>query len=305
MSGVCDSGDVGWLLTIGTLALGILATQAKPTALAASHQARAVAPGEVVVVDVRAATPLQDLAAQWLGRKVTFYRLTPERWQGLAAIDLDAAPGLKTLDLRATTADGRALTRAYALTIARRVFATRRISVAAEFAEPPPEALARIEQERKRVEAIFASPSADRLWKDSFVVPVPGTATSSFGRRTILNGQPRGAHTGTDFQAASGTPVVAPNAGRVVLVADLYFAGRTIIIDHGLGLYSYLAHLSEFDVAEGTLVTRGQKIALSGATGRVTGPHLHWSMRVGPSRVDPLSLVDALERENGKGTREK
>ncbi len=114
------------------------------------------------------------------------------------------------------------------------------------------------------MEAIFASPTRERFWSRPFVVPVPGAATSSFGRRTILNGEPRGQHTGTDFQAATGTPVVAPNRGRIALAADQYFPGSTIIIDHGLGVYSYLAHLSEFTVAEGAMVERGQRIGLSG-----------------------------------------
>ena len=160
---------------------------------------------------------------------------------------------------------------------------------------PPADELPRIEADRKAAEAIFARQTRERLWSQPFVVPVPGTATSSFGRRTILNGQPRGQHTGTDFQAATGTPVVAPNRGRIVLAADQYFPGKTIIIDHGLGVYSYLAHLSEFTAAEGAIVERGQRIALSGATGRVTGPHLHWTMRFGSARVDPLSLVEALK----------
>ncbi len=147
------------------------------------------------------------------------------------------------------------------------------------------------------------SQTRERLWNQPFLVPVPGTATSSFGRRTILNGQPRGQHTGTDFQAATGTPVVAPNRGRIALAADQYFPGKTIIIDHGLGVYSYLAHLSEFTVAEGAIVERGQRIALSGATGRVTGPHLHWTMRFGSARVDPLSLVEVLERSRSLRSR--
>ena len=128
---------------------------------------------------------------------------------------------------------------------------------------------------------------------------VPGASTSSFGRRSIVNGQPRGQHTGTDFQAATGTPVVAPNRGRIALAADQYFPGKTVIIDHGLGLYSYLAHLSAFAVEEGAIVERGQRIGLSGATGRVTGPHLHWTMRIGTARVDPLSLIAVLGKEAG------
>ena len=205
------------------------------------------------------------------------------------------AAGQYTLAVRARATDGRTLEQAYRITIAPRTFPARRITVEPKFVDPPADELARIEAERKANEAIFARQTRERLWRESFVAPVPGTATSSFGRRTILNGQPRGQHTGTDFQAATGTPVVAPNRGRIALAADQYFPGKTIIIDHGLGVYSYLAHLSEFTAAEGTMVERGQRIALSGATGRVTGPHLHWTMRFGSARVDPLSLVKVLQ----------
>jgi murein DD-endopeptidase MepM/ murein hydrolase activator NlpD len=268
-----------------------------------THRARAVAPGEVVLVEVRSPVALQEVRGEWLGHAVTFFSTGPQRWEGLAPIDLAARAGRQTLAVNAKTADGRVLKQSYPIVIAARVFPARKISVDPRFVDPPADALPRIEQERKTTEAIFAQTTAERFWKDPFVVPVPGLATSSFGRRTILNGQPRGQHSGTDFQAPSGTPVVAPNRGRVVLAADQYFAGQTIIIDHGLGVYSYLAHLSEFSVTEGTIVERGQKIALSGSSGRVTGPHLHWTMRLGSARVDPLSLVDVLQKE--KGTREK
>ena len=260
-----------------------------------SHRARAVAPGEVVLVDIRTKVALRDVHAQWLSQTVWFYEVTAGLWQGLAPIDVAAAAGRQTLAVRAQTADGRAIDRAYPIVIAARVFPARRITVAPKFVDPPADELPRIEAERKTVEAIFAKPTRERFWSEPFVVPVPGTATSSFGRRSIINGEPRGQHTGTDFQAATGTPVVAPNRGRVALAADQYFPGRTIIIDHGLGVYSYLAHLSAFEVAEGAMVERGQRIALSGATGRVTGPHLHWTMRFGSARVDPLSLVAVLQ----------
>ncbi len=258
-----------------------------------SHRARVVAPGEVVLVDIRAAA-LRDVQAQWLNQTVWFYQVEPGWWQGLAPIDVAVAAGRQTLAVRARTTDGRTLEHAYPITVGARTFPARRITVEPKFVDPPADELPRIEAERKTVEAIFAKPSRERFWSQPFVVPVPGTATSSFGRRTILNGVPRGQHTGTDFQAATGTPVVAPNRGRIALAADQYFPGRTIIIDHGLGVYSYLAHLSEFTVEEGAIVERGQRIALSGATGRVTGPHLHWTMRFGSARVDPLSLVEVL-----------
>jgi murein DD-endopeptidase MepM/ murein hydrolase activator NlpD len=257
-----------------------------------SHRARAVAPGEVVLVDVRAQAAFEDVHGRWMGQAVGFYKVEPGWWQGLAAIDVGAAAGRQTLTVRARTTDGRTLEGSYPMTIAARTFPARRITVAPKFVDPPADELPRIEAERKTVEALFTNPTRERLWSEPFIVPVPGAATSSFGRRTILNGIPRGQHTGTDFQAAAGTPVVAPNRGRVALAADHYFPGRTIIIDHGLGVYSYLAHLSEFTVADGAIVGRGERIALSGATGRVTGPHLHWTMRFGSARVDPLSLVE-------------
>jgi murein DD-endopeptidase MepM/ murein hydrolase activator NlpD len=265
-------------------------------ALQVSHRARAIAPGEVVLVNVRSASALEDVGARWLDQSLGFYRLEPGWWQGLVPVDVGAPAGRQTLELQARTSDGRTLARSYPIVIATRTFPARRITVAPRFVDPPSSELARIEAERAAVEAIFAAQGPERLWTRSFVAPVPGASTSSFGRRTILNGTPRGQHTGTDFQAPTGTAVVAPNRGRIALARDHYFPGRTIIIDHGLGLYSYLAHLSSFGVAEGAMVERGQEIARSGATGRVTGPHLHWTMRIGSARVDPLSLVDVLRR---------
>jgi murein DD-endopeptidase MepM/ murein hydrolase activator NlpD len=267
--------------------------------LQVSHRARAVAPGEVVLVEISAPLPLQDVRAEWLGQTLMFFQSGPGRWRGLAPIDLAAVPGRQTLTVTAVTSDGRKLSHKHPIVVAARTFPARRISVDPKFADPPADAMPRIEQERKTVEALFARATPERFWADPFIVPVPGEATSSFGRRTILNGQPRGQHSGTDFKAGDGTPVAAPNRGRVVLAADHYFAGRTIIIDHGLGLYSYLAHLSELGVAEGALVERGQQVALSGSSGRVTGPHLHWTMRVGRARVDPLSLVEILGKAQG------
>lgn len=187
-----------------------------------THRARAVAPGEVVLLDVRTQAALEDVQAQWMGQAVGFYKVEPGWWQGLAGIDLGASAGRQILAVRARTAGGRTLERAYPLTIAARTFPARRITVAPKFVDPPADELPRIESERKTVEAIFASPAHERFWSRPFIVPVPGTATSSFGRRTILNGEPRGQHTGTDFQAATGTPVGAPNRGRIALAADQY-----------------------------------------------------------------------------------
>ena len=132
------------------------------------------------------------------------------------------------------------------------------------------------------------------LWTGPFVRPVPGAANSAFGTRSIFNGVPRNAHGGADFLSPGGTPIHAPNDCRIVVARSLYFSGNTVVIDHGLGLFSMLAHLSAIDVQEGGRVTAGQVIGQVGATGRVTGPHLHWAVRAGGARVDPLSLLALL-----------
>ena len=117
---------------------------------------------------------------------------------------------------------------------------------------------------------------------------------SGFGTRSVFNGQPRSPHSGADFRSPEGTPIKAPNAGRIVVARNMYFSGNTVVIDHGLGCFSLLAHLSAFDVHEGESVSAGQLIGRVGATGRVTGPHLHWAVRIANARVDPLSVLALL-----------
>ena len=132
------------------------------------------------------------------------------------------------------------------------------------------------------------------MWTDLFARPVSEANNSAFGSRSVFNGEARSPHSGADFLSPAGTPVHAPNRGRVVLAKELYFSGNTVILDHGLGLFSLIAHLSVIDVAAGDTVTAGQVVGKVGATVRVTGPHLHWAVRLGGARVDPLSLLATL-----------
>src|SRR5262249_49672051 len=148
--------------------------------------------------------------ADWLKQTLVFYEVTPQHWQGLTPIDLGMKAGAQPLTVHAIAADGRTIREPVTLHIAPKVFPSRRITVDPKFAQPPAEELERIEKERKTVEAILARTTGERYWKVPFVVPVPGEATSSFGRKSIVNGQPGSQHSGTDFKAAAGTPVVAP-----------------------------------------------------------------------------------------------
>jgi murein DD-endopeptidase MepM/ murein hydrolase activator NlpD len=264
------------------------------TALTASSSSPNLQPGSVVLITVRSATPIASLSGLVFGRPVRFWSAAqPIEWRGFVAADLEAKPGSYDVQFSGADARGTAVTGKTTLTVVTKRFETRRLRVDDGFVNPPAAEAERIAREAKRLASLFTQ-SSPRLWRGPFQAPVSGEATSSFGRLTVLNGSPRGRHQGADFRAASGTPVLAPNGGRIVLAEDLYFSGNTIVIDHGLGLFSLLAHLSRIEVMAGRDVARGDVLGASGATGRVTGPHLHWALRLSEFSVDPLSVVAVL-----------
>ncbi|MGH7819773.1 MAG: M23 family metallopeptidase, partial [Candidatus Binatia bacterium] len=129
-----------------------------------------------------------------------------------------------------------------------------------------------------------------------FVMPAEGPAGSPFGLRRFFNGEPRSPHAGIDIKAPSGAPVHAANRGRVALADELFFTGKTVVLDHGLGLFTLYVHLSEIAVEPEAIVEKGARVGRVGATGRATGPHLHFAARIGEARVDPEALLGALAR---------
>jgi len=275
----------------------LLAAGAQAPTLSIRHDARALKPGEVVRLTVTASVPLGSLHGTAFGHDVGFFHGRRDgSWEALVGIDVDMAPGRYEVAVEARGAMGAVQARAtHVLLVTRQVFPTRRLSVPEQFVNPPAGEQPRIEREAKAVAAVVARVSPEALWTAPFERPVAGDATSRFGGRSIINGQRRSLHAGVDFRAATGTAVRAPARGRVVLAADQYFPGQVVILDHGLGLFSFLAHLSRIIVSEGQMVEGGEVVGLSGASGRVTGPHLHWSVRLNGARVDPLSLVAVLQ----------
>jgi murein DD-endopeptidase MepM/ murein hydrolase activator NlpD len=258
-----------------------------------THRARALHPGEIVVLNVRTSEPPAALAASAFGAALRFFPAGPANvWSTLIGIDLDVDPGDHPVTVRVTAVNGALAETVHTLAVEPKRFATRRLSVEPRYVDPPPAVVERILRERDHLAALFPVSTAARYWRDGFLRPVPGRANSAFGRRSVFNGQPRSPHSGADFRAGAGTPIKAPNDGVVVLAADLYFSGNVVIIDHGSGLYSFFAHLSEIDVTEGDRVRKGMIVGEVGATGRVTGPHLHWTVRLNDARVDPLSLLE-------------
>lgn len=259
--------------------------------------ARAVRPGELVVLTTASARDIDDLRVRAFGRDIPAFRVDGRTWQALIGIDVDVRPATYTVDVEAR-ANAQTSRDTVALVVATRTFATRRLTVDPSFVTPPPGVRPRIEEEARLLEALWTTSAPSRLWNGPFVRPVPGRSSSRFGSRSIFNGEPRSRHLGEDLAGPAGTPVLSPNAGRVALARDLYFSGNTVVIEHGLGLFSLLAHLSTIDVKQGDDVTAGQQVGRLGSTGRVTGPHLHWSVRLNGTRIDPMSLLATLGAAN-------
>jgi murein DD-endopeptidase MepM/ murein hydrolase activator NlpD len=251
-------------------------------------------PGEVALVVVKSSRPVNRLEAEAFDREVPFWPIGDSReWRALLGVGLDVRPGQHEVVVRVSDEAQSTTTHRLPLTVVTKAFETRRLSLPDRFVNPPASLGDRIAREARLLADTFKDLRAERLWRGAFEAPVAGRPTSSFGRLTILNGKPGSRHQGADFRAAEGTPVKAPNSGLVVLADDLYYSGNTVVVDHGYGLFSLLAHLSTIAVTVGSPVARGDLLGESGATGRVTGPHLHWAVRIGPFSVDPLSLVSA------------
>ena len=294
----------GWLCSL-LIALPPATAFPQTDPLEVTLHARAVQPGEVVRLDVRSREPLSTVSMMAFGHAVQPFRGEDGVWHGLVGIDLDAAAGETPVAITARTAAGAQVTHAQTLRVEPKEFPTRTLRVDPRFVTPPKSAEARIARERSELGRLFRAVTSSPDWHGPFAAPIDGAVVSGFGVRSVFNNEPRAPHGGADFASPAGTPVAAPNAGRVVLASDLYFTGNTVVLDHGLGLQSLFAHLSRIDVRVGDRVERGTILGTVGATGRATGPHLHWMVRLNGARVDPISLIAALsdlKSATGSGT---
>ena len=273
----------------GMMAIVVLSDCAVAQSSAITLTPAIVEAGSPELIRVDAAASAQ-VDGEWLGRRLQFFRGREGRaWYALAGVDVEAAPGPSTL--KATVGGGRGAALEKEVAIHPAHYKTGSLTVAPKFVEPDPEALKQIKADSELKARVFAVSNAEPLWAGSFRAPVTAAPTDSFGTRRMFNGKLASVHKGMDFRAASGTVVRAGNSGVVVLARPLYYEGNCVIVDHGLGLYTLSMHFSRIDVKEGQRVAQGQALGLSGATGRVTGPHLHWAVRWQGAYLDPAKLL--------------
>jgi len=257
--------------------------------------------GQVLVVKVPEAQEVTDVKGVFRDRVIPFFRemRTGELpgYVGLLGIDMQDEPG--TYELVVEVKQGEQTRRlSYNVLIAKEKFHVEHLKLPKDKVDLDDKAVARWKAEQEQVKKALAENSGLRLWRSNFIEPVNGKRTGIFGSVRIMNGQPRNPHNGEDIGAPLGTDVVATNDGVVRLTVDHFFSGLGVFIDHGLGFYSMYFHLSQVLVKDGDLVTAGQVIGKVGASGRATGPHLHWGVKLNGARVNPYALLD-LPFKNG------
>jgi murein DD-endopeptidase MepM/ murein hydrolase activator NlpD len=270
--------------------LAVAVPPARPLTLAVRVTPTSPRQGDMVFVLVTGVQNAREVEGSLDGKPLMFFPYG-ESWAAVIGVDLEAPPRKAPLRVGAIDAVGAAQTKAAVVTIRRRTFPVQRLSLPEGMVDLDPESERRASAEAARLRTLYDTASRDRLWQGRFTRPVavegPG---SGFGSRRVINDKPRNPHGGTDWSAERGTPVVAANRGRVVLVGEFFFGGRLVALDHGLGLYTLYMHLDRVNVTEGAIVTRGETLGTVGSTGRATGPHLHFQVQAGRSRIDPATL---------------
>lgn len=271
------------LLAVGLVAFG---AQAQPSL---SVQPGTAKPGDPVLVTVRGAEgmPSGTLA----GRPLHFFEASGA-WLALTGLSVEQALGSVEVKVTAPRpAQGKALELAGGLDVVEPGYPERQLQVAGKYVKPPASVKARMAEDRAAFAAAFSQPFAAPTFSENFAWPRQDRITAPYGDRRSFNGKLQSQHFGVDIDGDTGDTISAANAGTVVMARDCYSSGNTVIVHHGAGLYTTYFHMSRIDVKPGAKVLQGQQLGLVGKTGRVTGPHLHWGVKVDGLWVDGLSLL--------------
>lgn len=267
-------------LTTYCIALFLLAivTQAKAEDL----PTQSLVPGGVAIIDL----PDSDTAPVVDYGKYRVTVIKDQHWKAIVGIPLDAQPGPQHLQVHVNNTDAE-----LSFDIKDKNYRTQELTVAPRMVNPTKKDMQRIIREGKRTEAALTHYTTSLQPNFDFLQPVKGTPSDSFGSRRVFNGESRKPHSGMDIPAPIGAPIIAPADGIVVETGRYFFNGNTIFIDHGYGLATMYCHMSKINVKVGQHVKRGEVIGLVGATGRVTGPHLHFGVSLNRAMVDPALFL--------------
>jgi hypothetical protein len=283
---------------LGEIAAGLALTAAVSAARGDLPLAAPVPGGVAIVCVGRAPGPAPQVVFD--GQRVLVARVG-DVWQAVVGLPLALRPGAHVLSVVDSERSGRGIP----FKVGRRDYETQHLTLAnRRQVEPEPEDLRRIAREQESLVRAFSTFSDSVLDTLAFDLPSEGRVSGGFGLRRFFNDEPRQPHSGLDIAAPEGTPIAAPAAGTVIEIGDYFFNGLTVVLDHGQGLVTMYNHLSRIDVAKGARVARGEKIGAVGQTGRVTGPHLHWSVSLNNARVDPaLFLSSDVRKQDAPGLR--
>jgi hypothetical protein len=254
---------------------------------------KVVKQGEIYFVSIVGPPSLKSIDVEFQGAKSPLaFSEQKGSYEGLIGIDMETRPGTYEMKVVAIEESGGIYLETFSLRVEEVNFGVQRLSLPPAMVDLDKKNLERVDKEEKQLNSLFQVFREERLWRGAFIRPVEGEISTAFGLGRIINGQRRSSHTGIDLQAEEGTPILACNNGLVVLVEELFFGGKSVILDHGWGFYSMYFHLSEALVKEGDRIDKGAVLGRVGSTGRSTGPHLHWGIRMNGARVNPLSLLN-------------
>jgi murein DD-endopeptidase MepM/ murein hydrolase activator NlpD len=283
---------LAWFLLAAAFPVDGFASSRSPIGTGAQYSGKQ---GQILVVQVPAEEDTARVQGTFLGRPVQFFPETrpgeAKGFVGLLGIDMQDVPGMHDLTIQIKHPE-YSRTLAYRVEVVKEKFRVEHLKLPKDKVDLDEQGLARWKAEQEQVKEALATDSQTRLWQPSFVEPVSGKRTGIFGSVRIMNGQARNPHNGEDIGAQTGTDVAATNDGVVRLTVDHIFSGKGVFLDHGLGFYSMYFHLSDVLVKDGESVKAGQVIGKVGATGRATGPHLHWGVKLNGARVNPYALLD-------------
>ena len=249
-------------------------------------------PGDVALISVTPADALVSGHITWDQKRIPLERLKDKKsFAAFFAVPQNEAAGPRKMPITLVRDDGKHFQRILDFKVLAKEFSVQHLTLPKEKVTLSKKNLDRHQREKTTIEKALARPLAEQLWQLTFIRPVPGEVATPFGVRRVLNGQPRSSHSGVDLRGHKGEPVASAGDGIVILTGEHFFAGKSVYIDHGMGIVTMYFHLSGIEVKQGDRVHGGQTIGLLGSTGRSTGPHLHWGLRVHNQPADPFSLL--------------